>query len=254
MRSFNFEFVVLDDRVAQKLVTGFIELAARGFPVGAVQFDFQIFAYVDRVDAAVAHVLERVLHRFALRINDGFFRSNDDPGFHVKAGPTRAMSATMLGKAARGREFFLAGAGLTAGTSAIRRARRLLDTTTTGAPASGPAALPGPAPEPPDRRPALRPRVSTLVAVSRYVLRSARRNTTLWRRRFLLTCAPMAANPDPDAGLMLRVKRGDREAFELLVDKYKQPVTNVIYRTLGDATEAEDLAQNVFVQVYKSAH
>ena len=64
----------------------------------------------------------------------------------------------------------------------------------------------------------------------------------------------MAANPDPDAGLMLRVKRGDREAFELLVDKYKQPVTNVIYRTLGDATEAEDLAQNVFVQVYKSAH
>ena len=107
MRSFNFEFVIFDDRVAQKFVTGFIELAARGFPVGAVQFDFQIFAYVDRVDAAVAHVLERVLHRFALRINDGFFRSNDDPGFHVKAGPTRAMSATMLGKAARGREFFL---------------------------------------------------------------------------------------------------------------------------------------------------
>ena len=64
----------------------------------------------------------------------------------------------------------------------------------------------------------------------------------------------MAANPDPDAVLMLRVKRGDREAFELLVDKYKQPVTNLIYRTLGDATEAEDLAQNVFVQVYKSAH
>src|SRR5205814_3382830 len=86
--------------------------------------------------------------------------------------------------------------------------------------------------------------------------RSGRRNTTLWRRWFLLTCAPMAANPnpDPDAGLILRVKRCDREAFELLVDKYKQPVTNLIYRTLGDATEAEDLAQNVFVQVYKSAH
>src|SRR2546429_3578703 len=123
MRSFNFEVVVFDDRVAQKFVTGFIELAARGFPVGAVQFDFQIFAYVDRVDAAVAHVLERVLHSFTLRINDGFFRSNDDPGFHVKAGPTRAMSATMLGKAARGREFFLAGAGLPAGTSSIPRAR-----------------------------------------------------------------------------------------------------------------------------------
>lgn len=64
----------------------------------------------------------------------------------------------------------------------------------------------------------------------------------------------MAANLDPDAALMLRVKRGDRAAFEDLVNKYKQPVTNVIYRTLGDATEAEDLAQNVFVQVFKSAH
>src|SRR5213594_5242896 len=63
----------------------------------------------------------------------------------------------------------------------------------------------------------------------------------------------MATNLDPDAALMLRVKRGDRKAFEELVNKYKQPVMNVIYRTLGDATEAEDLAQNVFVQVYKSA-
>src|SRR5213596_3222695 len=63
----------------------------------------------------------------------------------------------------------------------------------------------------------------------------------------------MATNLDPDAALMLRVKRGDRRAFEELVDKYKRPVTNAIYRTLGDATEAEDLAQNVFVQVYKSA-
>src|SRR2546430_11823522 len=123
MWSFNFEFVVFDDRVAQKLVTGFIELAARGFPVGAVQFDFQILAYVDCVDAAVAHMLERVLHSFTLRINDGFFRSNDDPGFHVKAGPTRAMSATMLGKVARGREFFLAGAGLPAGCFSVPRPR-----------------------------------------------------------------------------------------------------------------------------------
>lgn len=64
----------------------------------------------------------------------------------------------------------------------------------------------------------------------------------------------MAANLDPDAVLMLRVKRGDRRAFEELVDKYKRPVANAIYRMLGDATEAEDVAQNVFVQVYKSAH
>ncbi len=51
---------------------------------------------------------------------------------------------------------------------------------------------------------------------------------------------------------MLRVKRGDRAAFAELVEKYKQPVLNFIYRTLRDETEAEDLAQNVFLQIYKS--
>jgi RNA polymerase sigma-70 factor (ECF subfamily) len=64
----------------------------------------------------------------------------------------------------------------------------------------------------------------------------------------------MACPPDPDAALMLRVKRGDREAFELLVEKYRQPVMNLVARTLQDAIEAEDVAQNVFVQVFKSAH
>ena len=63
----------------------------------------------------------------------------------------------------------------------------------------------------------------------------------------------MPSNPDPDAVLMLRVKHGDRAAFAELVEKYKQPVMNLVYRTLRDETEAEDLAQNVFLQVYKSA-
>ncbi|HNQ89377.1 MAG TPA: sigma-70 family RNA polymerase sigma factor [Verrucomicrobiota bacterium] len=64
----------------------------------------------------------------------------------------------------------------------------------------------------------------------------------------------MGPEHDPDAALMLRVKRGDRAAFEALVDKYKQPVFNLIYRTLPDAAEAEDLAQNVFLQVHRFAH
>lgn len=59
---------------------------------------------------------------------------------------------------------------------------------------------------------------------------------------------------DPDAALMLRVREGDRDAFESIVEKYKQPVMNLVYRTLRDLTEAEDLAQHVFLQVYKSAH
>jgi RNA polymerase sigma-70 factor (ECF subfamily) len=64
----------------------------------------------------------------------------------------------------------------------------------------------------------------------------------------------MPANSDPDVALMLRVKNGDSEAFAELVEKYKQPVMNLVYRIIRDATEAEDLTQNVFIQVYKSAH
>lgn len=62
----------------------------------------------------------------------------------------------------------------------------------------------------------------------------------------------MPDHSDPDAALMLRVKRGDRAAFAELVEKYKQPLFNFICRTLRDEAESEDLAQNVFLQVYKS--
>ena len=63
----------------------------------------------------------------------------------------------------------------------------------------------------------------------------------------------MGFERDADTVLMLRVQQGDGEAFAQLVDKYKQPVMNVVYRMLHDLTEAEDIAQIVFVQVYKSA-
>lgn len=63
----------------------------------------------------------------------------------------------------------------------------------------------------------------------------------------------MADQLEADAALMLRVKQGDSAAFAELVDKYKQPVINLVYRMLRDPAEAEDLAQNVFLQVHKSA-
>ncbi len=62
----------------------------------------------------------------------------------------------------------------------------------------------------------------------------------------------MSFETDPDSQLMLRVKQGDMAAFESLVEKFKQPVMGLVYRTLRDADEAEDIAQAVFVQVYKS--
>ena len=58
---------------------------------------------------------------------------------------------------------------------------------------------------------------------------------------------------DPDAALMVRVRKGDRDAFRQLVERHQRLVLNVIYRSLGDRWEAEDLAQRVFLQVYRSA-
>ena len=62
----------------------------------------------------------------------------------------------------------------------------------------------------------------------------------------------MPDQADPDAVLMLRVKRGDRAAFAALVEKYKQPLFNFVFRTLRDEIETEDVAQNTFLQVWKS--
>ncbi len=52
---------------------------------------------------------------------------------------------------------------------------------------------------------------------------------------------------------MQRLQKGDLQALEVLVDRYKQPVISFVYRSLLDATEAEDIAQSVFLQVYRSA-
>jgi RNA polymerase sigma-70 factor (ECF subfamily) len=58
---------------------------------------------------------------------------------------------------------------------------------------------------------------------------------------------------DPDAALMLRVKGGDMRAFEELVEKFKHPIVNLMYRMIRDLDEAEDLAQLVFIRVHQSA-
>jgi RNA polymerase sigma-70 factor (ECF subfamily) len=58
---------------------------------------------------------------------------------------------------------------------------------------------------------------------------------------------------DADAGLMLRVRRGDRQAFRELVERHQRAVIQTIARGIGDEWEAEDLAQRVFLQVWRSA-
>ncbi|MCA9072350.1 MAG: sigma-70 family RNA polymerase sigma factor [Planctomycetaceae bacterium] len=51
---------------------------------------------------------------------------------------------------------------------------------------------------------------------------------------------------------MLRVKHGDREAFSVLVANYKNRLIGVFTHLLQDHNAAEDLAQEVFLRIYKS--
>src|SRR4051794_15874850 len=55
-----------------------------------------------------------------------------------------------------------------------------------------------------------------------------------------------------DAELMLRVREGDSFSFELLLERHRTPVIHFLYRMLQNQAVAEELAQEVFLRVYRS--
>ncbi|OHB75373.1 MAG: hypothetical protein A2Z34_06980 [Planctomycetes bacterium RBG_16_59_8] len=55
-----------------------------------------------------------------------------------------------------------------------------------------------------------------------------------------------------DLELMARFQRGDEEAFAELIRRHQQSILNLICRYIGDAAEAEDLAQEAFLKVYRA--
>jgi RNA polymerase sigma-70 factor, ECF subfamily len=55
-----------------------------------------------------------------------------------------------------------------------------------------------------------------------------------------------------DVQLMLDVKAGDEQSFELLLRKYRIPLVSFLYRMVHDSAVAEDLAQEVFLRVYRA--
>jgi RNA polymerase sigma-70 factor, ECF subfamily len=68
------------------------------------------------------------------------------------------------------------------------------------------------------------------------------------------TVEPALAGGEPysDAEVMLRVKAGDEAAFDFLVQKYRRPLVSFMYRMARNTAAAEDLAQEVFLRVYRS--
>lgn len=68
------------------------------------------------------------------------------------------------------------------------------------------------------------------------------------------TAARDAADPpDRDAALMALIAAGNEDAFAELVGRHQHAVVGTVAKMLGDPVEAEDLAQQVFLRVWKSA-
>jgi len=60
-----------------------------------------------------------------------------------------------------------------------------------------------------------------------------------------------ATTSGPDTAFVARLQRGDRAAFEELIETYQSVVYGLAYRLLGDAEEARDVAQETFLKAYR---
>jgi RNA polymerase sigma-70 factor (ECF subfamily) len=63
----------------------------------------------------------------------------------------------------------------------------------------------------------------------------------------------MVLEQPSDAELMIRVREGDRDAFADLVDRHKDAVVSYLTRLTGHRDHAEDLAQETFLRLFRSA-
>ena len=66
------------------------------------------------------------------------------------------------------------------------------------------------------------------------------------------TTVGVSAALEQDAILMLRVKEGDGQSFELLLEKYRSPLVNYLNRMIQNQPIAEELSQEVFLRVYRA--
>ena len=59
-------------------------------------------------------------------------------------------------------------------------------------------------------------------------------------------------DPESDAALMLRLAAGEEACFTILAEKYHRPMIHFLFRMVHNQAIAEELAQEVFLRVYRS--
>ena len=65
--------------------------------------------------------------------------------------------------------------------------------------------------------------------------------------------SPSDYRAESDESLMLRVGKGDRQAFDEIVRRYGSKMINLAYQITGDRDLAEDIGQETFFRAYRSA-
>jgi RNA polymerase sigma-70 factor (ECF subfamily) len=63
---------------------------------------------------------------------------------------------------------------------------------------------------------------------------------------------PIPPHQASDEELIAELQRDDDAAFDILVDRYKDPLKNFVYRFVGDPDEAHDIVQETLIRVYRS--
>lgn len=63
---------------------------------------------------------------------------------------------------------------------------------------------------------------------------------------------PLATQTDEQ--LIAAYQRGAEEAFDLIVARYKHPLTNFVFRFVGDYDDCDDIVQETFVRVFRNKH
>jgi RNA polymerase sigma-70 factor, ECF subfamily len=62
----------------------------------------------------------------------------------------------------------------------------------------------------------------------------------------------VATDRDIDRQLVARAQRGDKRAFELLVEKYQRKLARLLSRFIRDPAEVEDVTQEAFIKAYRA--
>ena len=65
------------------------------------------------------------------------------------------------------------------------------------------------------------------------------------------TAPKKLTNDNVDVGLMLRIGNRDEKALEELIERHQGAVIGTVAKMLGNSSDAEDIAQQVFIRIWK---